>query len=81
MGNVSVIKTTEIERVILVQEPGPGAQGVPGPQGIQGPPGPAGTGGGTTSINVVSPLIYDSTTQTISLQNPLTNEVISGGNF
>ena len=47
--------------------------GLVGPQGPQGP-------GGLAGLNATLPIIYDSGTNTISLQNPIENVIIDGGN-
>ena len=81
-----VVSVTEVvtppQAVIQVlQTPAPTiievATVTPGPQGPQGPSGAP----GVSSINVASPLNYDSSTNTLTLDNPLDNEILDAGNF
>lgn len=48
--------------------------------GIVGPAGPQGAAG-VAGITVLTPLRYDPTTQTLSLDNQLSNAILDGGNI
>lgn len=67
VGVTEVINTNNPECIVIVSPPA-----MQGPRGIQGLP-------GALSLNVEAPLLFDNTTNTLSLDSD--DVLVNGGNF